>query len=147
MKHHLTRLLPAIGVALGLGAATPAKAGSDPFIGEIMIVGYTFCPRGWAEATGQILPITEYSALYSLYGRTFGGDGRTTFALPDLRGRVPVGIGRAKRGLPDFSLGSSGPGQKIVKSADGRDDRSVADPGFLAIRYCVALRGVYPSRN
>lgn len=72
---------------------TTAFAGSDPFLGEIMITPYTFCPRGTASAEGQLLPIASNSALFSLYGTTFGGDGRTTFGLPDLRGRTIVGIG------------------------------------------------------
>lgn len=89
----------------GLTVATPAHAGSDPFLGEIMEVGYTFCPRGWADANGQLLSIASNSALFSLYGTTFGGDGRTTFALPDLRGRVSVHTGNGP-GLTNRALGS-----------------------------------------
>lgn len=63
---------------------------SEPFIGEIMLVGFNFAPRGWAFTDGQILPINQNQSLYSLLGTTYGGDGRTSFALPDLRGRTPI---------------------------------------------------------
>ena len=66
---------------------------SEPFLGEIMIVGFNFAPRGWAYCDGQILPINQNQSLYSLLGTTYGGDGRTSFALPDLRSRAPVHVG------------------------------------------------------
>jgi microcystin-dependent protein len=66
---------------------------SEPFLAEIRIVGFNFAPRGWALCDGQILPINQNQSLYSLLGTTYGGDGRTSFALPDLRGRVPVHVG------------------------------------------------------
>lgn len=72
------------GVLAAGAAATPATASAEPFVGEIMMVGYQFCPAGTMEADGRLLPIAEYTALFSLYGTTFGGDGRTTFGLPDL---------------------------------------------------------------
>jgi len=63
---------------------------SEPFIGEIKLFAGTFAPRGWAFCAGQILSIAQNTALFSLLGTTYGGNGQTTFALPDLRGRVPV---------------------------------------------------------
>jgi microcystin-dependent protein len=63
---------------------------SEPFLGQIMIVGFNFAPRGWATCDGQLLPINQNQSLYSLLGTTYGGDGRTNFALPDLRSRTPV---------------------------------------------------------
>src|SRR5210317_2084181 len=63
---------------------------SEPFLAEVRIVGFNFAPRGWAYCDGQILPINQNQSLYSLLGTTYGGDGRTTFALPDLRGRTPI---------------------------------------------------------
>ena len=66
---------------------------SEPFLAEIRIVGFNFPPRGWALCDGQILPINQNQSLYSLLGTTYGGDGRTTFALPDLRGRIPFHVG------------------------------------------------------
>lgn len=82
-----------IALAFGLSAPAPAQAQADPLLGQMMIVGYNFCPRGWANADGQLLPISSYSALFSLLGTIYGGDGRTTFALPDLRSRVPMHAG------------------------------------------------------
>lgn len=66
---------------------------SEPFIGEIKLVGFNFAPRSFAICAGQTAQISEYSALYALIGTMYGGDGRTTMSLPDLRGRVPVGFG------------------------------------------------------
>jgi microcystin-dependent protein len=63
---------------------------SEPFLAEIRMVGFNFAPRGWAFCDGQILPINQNQSLYSLLGTTYGGDGRTTFALPDLRSRTPI---------------------------------------------------------
>lgn len=63
---------------------------SEPFLAEIKIIGFNFAPRGWAYCDGQILPINQNQSLYSLLGTTYGGDGRTSFALPDLRSRTPI---------------------------------------------------------
>ena len=65
---------------------------TEPFIGEIQVFPFGFAPRGWAQCNGQLLPINQNQALFSLLGTTYGGDGQTTFALPDLRGRVPMGV-------------------------------------------------------
>ncbi len=65
----------------------------EPFIGQIILIGFNFAPRGWALCDGQLLSISQNTALFSLLGTTYGGDGRTTFALPDLRSRVPVHVG------------------------------------------------------
>jgi len=70
---------------------------SDPFIGEVRAVAWDFAPRGWARCDGQLLPIAQNQALFSILGTTYGGDGRVTFALPDLRGRVPVHAGNEIR--------------------------------------------------
>src|SRR4030095_10953218 len=66
---------------------------STPFMGEIKIVSFNFAPKGWALANGQFLPINQNQALFSLLGTMYGGNGQTTFALPNLRGRVPIHIG------------------------------------------------------
>ena len=98
-------------LALGIAAFTTphaALATSSPFIGEIAPMGITgFCPAGWSSAEGQILPITQNQALFALIGTTFGGDGRTTFGLPDLRGRLPIGQGTGP-GLSPRSWGQVG---------------------------------------
>ena len=85
---------------------------SDPFIGEIKIVAFNFPPRNWADCNGQLLPIAQNSALFSLVGTLYGGDGRTTFALPDLRSRVPIHLGQGP-GLSNRNQGSSS-GQEAV---------------------------------
>jgi len=80
---------------------------SEPFLGEIIMFGGNFAPRGWAFCDGQLLPISQYSALFSILGTTYGGDGRTTFGLPDLRGRLAIGP-RNGPGLSDYRLGEKG---------------------------------------
>lgn len=72
---------------------------AEPFLSEIRLMSFQFAPDGWALCNGQLLPINQNQALFSLLGTTYGGDGRTTFALPDLRGRVPAHVG------PDISAG------------------------------------------
>lgn len=80
---------------------------SEPFIGQIIMFGGNFAPRGWALCNGQLLPIAQNTALFSILGTTYGGDGRTTFGLPDLRGRVAMHAGHGP-GLSDRRLGSKG---------------------------------------
>lgn len=65
---------------------------ADPFLGEIKLVPYNFAPRGWAYCSGQLMAISQNDALFALLGTTYGGDGQTTFGLPDLRGRAPIHI-------------------------------------------------------
>lgn len=77
---------------------------SEPFLGEIRLVGFNFAPRGWAYANGALLPIAQNTALFSLLGTTFGGNGQATFGLPDYRGRSPVGMGQGP-GLTDIDQG------------------------------------------
>lgn len=97
-------LASAAALAAGFGAGAPAQAQSDAFIGQIMWTGANFCPRGWAYAQGQLLQISQNTALFSLLGTTYGGNGQTTFALPDLRGRVMIGPGQGP-GLSLYDLG------------------------------------------
>lgn len=66
---------------------------SEPFLGEIRLMSFNFAPRGWALCNGQLLPINQNQALFSLLGTTYGGNGQTNFALPDFRGRVPIHVG------------------------------------------------------
>ena len=77
---------------------------ADPFLGQILLVGFNFAPVGWAICDGSILSISQNTALFSLLGTTYGGDGVNTFALPDLRSRVPVGAGQGK-GLSVYTIG------------------------------------------
>jgi microcystin-dependent protein len=80
---------------------------AEPFIAEIVMFGGNFAPRGWAFCDGQLLAISQNSALFSLLGTTYGGDGRTTFGLPDLRGRFALHPGSGP-GLPTYRLGQRG---------------------------------------
>lgn len=169
---------------------------SEPFLAEVRIVGFNFAPRGWALCDGQILPINQNQSLYSLLGTTYGGDGRTTFALPDLRGRTPVHPGRASGGptirqgqrsgaethtlsageakhshpfnvvstngtstIPTGNTLATSPDQPYVSggtpvamaagattSAGGGQAHDNMQP-YLAINFCIALQGLFPSRN
>jgi microcystin-dependent protein len=170
---------------------------SDPFLGEIRILPYNFPPQGWAFCNGQIMAIAQNTALFSLLGTTYGGNGQTTFALPDLRGRAPVSSGQGP-GLAMYSLGETGgtegvtlvqnqmpvhghavmandgpasadrPGGSVpartatpayaaapdgtsmnaamIGSAGGSQPVSTLPP-FLTLNFCIALQGIFPSRN
>jgi len=80
---------------------------AEGFIGEIRMVGFPYAPERWLNADGQMLPIDQYQALFSLYGTIYGGNGRTTFGIPDFRGRVPIHEGRGP-GLPEYQMGQNG---------------------------------------
>ncbi len=174
---------------------------SEPFLAEIRIVAFNFAPRGWAFCDGQSLPINQNQSLYSLLGTTYGGDGRTSFALPDLRGRVPIHHGSSNGG--DHLLGAKGGEETHTLSAaetpnhghtlratsaaaaalGGTDNvlaqtstnvgavysdenergnvvqlasAAIATTGgqahenmqpFLTLNFCIALMGLFPSRN
>lgn len=105
-------------IVVGLAAlaglqALPAAAQSDPMIGQMMCGAFNFAPRGWAEMNGDLLPISENDALFSLLGTTYGGDGQTTFALPDTRGRAVLGTG-AGPGLQNRTLGEAGGSEAVT---------------------------------
>ena len=80
---------------------------ADPYIGEIRMVGFSYAPRGWANADGQLVPVDQQPSLFALYGTTYGGDGRNNFALPDLRGRVPIHVGQGP-GTDYHRMGQAG---------------------------------------
>src|SRR6185295_10116377 len=77
---------------------------SEPFLGELKLISWNFPPKGWAFCNGQFLPINQNQALFSILGTTYGGNGQTTFGLPDLRGRTPVGQGQGP-GISNYTLG------------------------------------------
>lgn len=175
---------------------------SEPFLAEIKMVGFNFAPRGWAFCDGQILPISQNQSLYSLLGTTYGGDGRTSFALPDLRGRTPVDVGSSNGN--SFQQGEKGgeethtlsiqqmpththsfsatndtatqqapSGNLLAQTPTGigniysdhnsntpdvsLNTAAIANTGggqahenmqpFIAINFCIALQGLFPSRN
>ncbi len=165
---------------------------NEPYVGEIRLFSFGRIPRGWALCDGRVLPINTNQALYSILGTTYGGDGRTTFALPDLRGRVPVHVGNGvplgqKAGEETHVLtinempahthvvnGSSD--SATVKAASGNvwgastnniysdnqlntymNTQALSTSGnslphqnmqpYSVANYCMALVGIYPSRN
>lgn len=141
---------------------------SEPFVAEVRIMGCNFAPRGWANCDGQLLSISQNTALFSLIGTTYGGDGRTTMGLPDLRGRSPMHPGSGP-GLPARRLGqvvesparttniiaAATVGRGLVHTETTRQVNvyPVASEGVqgnapsLAINFLIALTGVYPSRS
>ena len=134
----------------------------DPFIGQIIMFGGNFAPRSWALCDGQLLAISQNTALFSILGTTYGGDGRTTFALPDLRGRAPIHAGTGP-GLSNRRLGAKGgsesntlqttnlpahnhPGELKVNSgqaslAVAAASSSIASPGSLSGRTFTPTEG------
>ncbi len=133
----------------------------EPFIGTIIMTANTRVPKGWALCDGRTLPINQYQALYSLVGTTFGGDGQTTFALPNLIGRVAVGTGQGA-GLSAYPLGQKGGAevssakavQVPVNAAQGAkttplpNNRSYDNRSpWLAVNYIIALEGLYPQQD
>ncbi len=149
-------LTAALTGALMAGAAPAAHAGPDAYLGEIMTVGFNFCPRGTLEADGRLLPINENTALFSLLGTLYGGDGRTTFALPDLRGRVVVGAGQGP-GLTDRRQGQRGGTESDIAGPALAHDGAANPLGdsaagnnmqpWLALKQCIVTQGIYPPRN
>ena len=167
---------------------------SEPFLAEIRLFGFNFPPRGWAFCDGQILPINQNQSLFALLGTTYGGDGRTSFALPGLRGRAPMHVGTGhslgqKTGGDTHTLSTAqmpqhkhtakassaagdhptphntkvlassapaelyhGPSSPVtmrtgtVANAGGGQGHENMQP-FLALSFCIALQGVFPSRN
>ncbi|UKB83572.1 tail fiber protein [Chryseobacterium sp. MEBOG06] len=87
---------------------------SEPFLGQIAFVPYMFVPKNWAECNGQLLPISQNTALFSLLGTTYGGNGTTTFALPDMRGRMLVHNGQAPGGPTTYTMGQTGGTESVT---------------------------------
>jgi microcystin-dependent protein len=127
-------------------AAPTAHAGPDEYLGEIITVGFNFCPRGTLEADGRLLPISENTALFSLFGTQYGGDGRTTFALPDLRGRTIIGAGQGP-GLPNYAIGQKGTSGAVPDNNRNSAHASGDPQPYLALKQCIVAQGIYPSRN
>ena len=103
---------------------------SEPFLGQISMFGGNFAPRGWALCDGQLLAIAQNQALFSLLGTTYGGDGRTTFALPDLRGRVPMHPGNGP-GLTPRSLGQKGGTESVTLTTQEMPSHNHAASGTV----------------
>ena len=169
---------------------------AEPFLSEIRIMSFNFAPKGWAMCNGQLLPINQNQALFSLLGTTFGGDGRTTFSLPDFRGRTPIHVGHGhtvgeKGGeqAHTLSIAEMPTHTHALMASQTQGDKTnprpfnvptvfAADPGnaygpaqslaalnagsvtnvggsqahlnmqpFLALTFCIALQGIFPSPN
>jgi microcystin-dependent protein len=166
---------------------------AEPFLSEIRLMSFGFPPKGWALCDGQLLPINQNQALFALLGTTYGGNGQTNFALPDLRGRVPLHMGSGhtlgERGgeqahtlsiselpvhthvlkasslggnqpTPDNAVMASSPRNPIYGPAKGQvsvNAGTVASMGgsqahlnmqpFLALSFCIALQGIFPSHT
>lgn len=104
----------------------------DPYIGEIRAVAFPFAPRGWALCQGQTLPIAQNAALYSLLGTTYGGDGRTTFNLPDLRGRAIVNPGQGV-GLSRYQIGQQAGTESVTLNLSQMPAHTHSFSGNLAV--------------
>jgi len=114
MVHAIVRASACIGLCAAAAAVAPAQAqGSNPFLGQLMYEPYGFVPKGWAFCDGQIMSISQNTALFSLLGTFYGGNGTSTFALPDMQGRVPVMQGQGP-GLSDYVLGQSGGSETVT---------------------------------
>ena len=87
----------------------------EPYLTEIVLFSFNFAPRGWAQCNGQLLPINQNQAMFALLGTTYGGNGQTTFALPDLRGRAAIGVGTGP-GLSPYALGQKGGTETVTLS-------------------------------
>lgn len=120
MTRTISKALATLAGATTLAAAVlvsaPAAA-AEPFIGTIKYVGFTFAPRGWALCDGQLLAISQNDALFALVGTTYGGDGRTTFGLPDMRGRLPVHQGTGP-GLSPRVIGQRAGTEQVTLNAN-----------------------------
>lgn len=104
----------------------------EPFLGQIMMFGGNFAPRGWAFCDGQLLSIAQNTALFSILGTTYGGDGRTTFGLPDLRGRAPVHPGNGP-GLTPIALGQKAGAETHTLTLNEMPSHSHSMHGELAV--------------
>ncbi|MBS0356904.1 MAG: phage tail protein [Proteobacteria bacterium] len=143
----LTHGLLATAVIASLGGfATGASAQAEPFIGQIMCAGFNFAPRGWAELNGQLLPIATNTALFSLLGTTYGGDGRVTFGLPDMRGRTLLHAGMGP-GLSNRDQGEAAgtENQTLVVSNLPPHTHQVAPLGSGADATAVSPAGAMPA--
>jgi microcystin-dependent protein len=145
----LGRMAAFVAATAWFGRAPDAHAatqGTEPFVGEIMLVSWNYPPKGWAFCNGQLLSISQNQALFSLLGTTYGGNGVTTFALPDLRGRVPVHFGQGP-GLSSRSLG-----ERAGETAHTLTPQEVPIHGHgiqasSGIATSVLPAGMFPARN
>lgn len=125
----------------------PAQAGAEPYIGELSWVGMNFCPQGWAEANGQLLSIGANQALFALIGTYYGGDGETTFALPDLRGRSMVHAGQGAGLSPVAQAEVAGAEQHTLTAAQMPSHTHTATTTVTDLEVTSTLYGSAASGN
>jgi microcystin-dependent protein len=119
---------------------------AEPFLGQITLFGCNFAPVNWMMCQGQLLPIRQYSALFSLLGTNFGGDGRVTFGLPDLRGRVPIGQGQlAGGGL--YNIGDTEGIEQIALTVSTMPPHNHALPAYVAAGTVKSPAGALPAKG
>ncbi len=122
-------------------APTPAQAQyyDQPILGEMKFFAGDFAPYGWAKCDGQLMSVSQYQTLFSVLGTVYGGDGRTTFGLPDMRGRTPMHAG-TEYVMDWVSLGSKNGGQNLEPGT------GAGPAATLAMTCIIAVQGTYPSR-
>jgi microcystin-dependent protein len=136
------------GTAL-LGRVRRSEASTqsiEPYLGEIMLISCSFAPKGWALCNGQLLPISQYQALFSLLGTTYGGNGATNFALPDLRGRVPIHAGTGP-GLSTHALGEKSGEENHTLSVGEMPAHAHVLRGSSAAGISASPSGMFPARS
>lgn len=132
----------------------------DPILAQIILWPGSWIPQGWLACNGQLIPISQNAALFSLLGTTYGGDGKTTFGLPNLNGRVPVGVGQISGGSNVYALGLIGGSESsqlslpvsvgtvgVTVQPNGGGSTIDNRQPFMGMYYIIAVEGVYPSRS
>ena len=140
-----TSLLTSAALCVSLTAALcalPTTASSEQYLGEMRFIAGNSLPRGWEFCDGQVLEIMQHTALFSLLGSTYGGDGRATFALPDARGRALTNSGTGP-GLPTVRIGETSANSANLQGGT----QANASLPWLAVRCIIAVQGPYPSRH
>jgi microcystin-dependent protein len=119
---------------------------AEPFLGMIIIFGGNFAPKGWAMCNGQIMAINQNTALFSLLGTTYGGNGQTTFALPDLRGRVPLHIGQGP-GLSSYVEGQIGGAENVTLTSGEMPSHTHSQPATGGVETTNRPSNAIPARG
>src|ERR1700737_111449 len=123
---------------------------AEPFFSEIRLMSFNFAPKGWAECNGQLIPINQNQALFSLLGTTYGGDGRVNFGLPNFQGRTPIhqGLGflEGQAGGEENHTLTTSEMPASVSNVGGSQPHNNMQP-YLVLNFCIALQGVFPSQN
>jgi len=144
-RDFLGRIAVFLAGAVLFGRARRAEADTQPYLGEIMLFGGNFAPRGYALCNGQLLPINQNQALFSLLGTQYGGNGQTTFALPDFRGRVPIHFGQGP-GLSTHTIGQTAGTEGHFLLLTEMPAHAHVARGSSAVGVTANPSGMYPAR-